>query len=148
MRIKWTLYRLCNFMKLPPKIIILEQYFKFQIVTICKIFPIIKEANVLLNIIHYLIALIWVFGSFSETTTLQWRHNDHNGVLYHQPHNCLLSRLFRHRSKKTSKLHVTGVCERNSPVMGEFLSQRASNTKNISICLLHPEKTWQTHISI
>ena len=32
----------------------------------------------------------------------------------------------RRRSKKTSKLRVTGLCERNSPVTGEFPSQRAS----------------------
>ena len=33
------------------------------------------------------------------------------GVSNHQPHDCLLNRLFRHRSKKTSKLRVTGLCE-------------------------------------
>ena len=35
--------------------------------------------------------------------------------------------------KKTSKLHVTGLCEGNSPVTGEFPAQRASNTENVSI---------------
>ena len=35
--------------------------------------------------------------------TLHWRHNDHDGVSNHQPHGCLLNRLFRRRSKKTSK---------------------------------------------
>ena len=49
------------------------------------------------------------------TITLQWRHNDHDGVSNHQPHGCLLNRLFRHRSKKTSKLRVTGLCMGNSP---------------------------------
>ena len=44
-----------------------------------------------------------------------WRHNDHDGVSNHQPHSCLLNRLFRRRSKKTSKLHVTGFCVGNSP---------------------------------
>ena len=35
----------------------------------------------------------------------------------HQPRDCLLNRLFRRRSKKTSKLRVTGLCEgRNSSV--------------------------------
>ena len=47
--------------------------------------------------------------------TLQWRHNDHDGVKNHQPHGCLFNRLFRHRSKKTSKLCVTGLCAGNSP---------------------------------
>ena len=37
--------------------------------------------------------------------TLQWRHNDHDSVSIHQPHGCLLNRLFRRRSKKTSKFH-------------------------------------------
>ena len=31
---------------------------------------------------------------------LQWRHNGCNGVSNHQPHDCLLNRLFRRRSKK------------------------------------------------
>ena len=43
-----------------------------------------------------------------ETGPLRWRHNGCNGVLNHQFHDCLLSRLFRRRSKKTSKLRVTG----------------------------------------
>ena len=47
--------------------------------------------------------------------SLRWRHNDHAGVPNHQPHGCLLNRLFRHRSKKTSKLRVTGLCAGNSP---------------------------------
>ena len=59
--------------------------------------------------------------------TLQWRCNERNGVSNHQPHDCLLNRLFRHRSKKTSKLRVTGLCEGNSPVTGEFPAQSASN---------------------
>ena len=46
---------------------------------------------------------------------LRWRHNDNGGVSNHQPHYCLLNRLFRHRSKKTSKLRVTGLCVGNSP---------------------------------
>ena len=47
--------------------------------------------------------------------TLRWRHNDHNCVSNHQPHGCLLNRLSRRRSKKTSKLRVTGLCAGNSP---------------------------------
>ena len=47
--------------------------------------------------------------------SLHWRHNDHDGVSNHQPHGCLLNRLFRRRSKKTSKLRVTGLCAGNSP---------------------------------
>ena len=46
--------------------------------------------------------------------SLWWRHNDHDSVSNHQPHECLLNRLFRRRSKKTSKLRVTGLCVGNS----------------------------------
>ena len=46
---------------------------------------------------------------------LHWRHNDDDSVSYHQPHGYLLDRLFRRRSKKTSKPHVTGLCVGNSP---------------------------------
>ena len=48
--------------------------------------------------------------------TWQWRHNGRDGVSNHHPHDCLLNRLFRRRSKKTSKLRVTGLCEKNPPV--------------------------------
>ena len=36
-------------------------------------------------------------------------------------------------SKKTPKLCVVGLWERNSPVTGEFPARRASNTENVSI---------------
>ena len=47
--------------------------------------------------------------------TFHWRHNDQDGVSNHQPHDCSLNCLFRRRSKKTSKLCVTGLCVGNSP---------------------------------
>ena len=61
--------------------------------------------------------------------SLQWRHNGPDGVSNHWLLDCLLSRLFRRRSKKTSKLCVTGLCEGNSPVTGEFPSLMASTTR-------------------
>ena len=45
----------------------------------------------------------------------------------------IVNRLFRRRSKKTSKPRVTGLCEGNSPVAGEFPAQKASNAENVSI---------------
>ena len=42
---------------------------------------------------------------------------------------CLLDRLFQYRSRETLKLRVTGLCEGNSPVTGEFPTQRASNAE-------------------
>ena len=68
-------------------------------------------------------------GAQSLATTSQWRHNGRDCVSNHQPHNCLLNRLFRCRSKKTSKLRVTGRCEGNSPATGEFPAQRAVTWK-------------------
>ena len=56
----------------------------------------------------------------SGERTLQWRHNGRAGVSNHQPHHCLFNRLFRRRSKKTSKLRVTGLCAGSSPVAGEL----------------------------
>ena len=41
--------------------------------------------------------------------SLHWRHNERDSVSNHQPRGCLLNRLFRRRSKKTSKLRVTGL---------------------------------------
>ena len=37
----------------------------------------------------------------------------------------------RRRSKKASKLRVTGLCVGNSPVTGEFPTQRANNAENV-----------------
>ena len=69
--------------------------------------------------------------------TLHWRHNDPDSVSNHQPHDCLLNCLFRRRSKKTSKLRVTGLCVGNSPGTGEFPAQMASNAENVSIWWRH-----------
>ena len=76
---------------------------------------------------------------FHPTDALLWHHNGHDGISYHQPHDCLLNRLFRRRSKKTSKLRVTGLCAGNSPGTGEFPTQMASNVENVSIW-------WRNHV--
>ena len=51
---------------------------------------------------------MWVSFAMS---TLQWRHNERDGVSSHLRPDCLLNRSFRRRTKKTSKLCVTGLCE-------------------------------------
>ena len=68
---------------------------------------------------------------------LQWRHNERHGLSNHQPHDCLLNRLFMRRSKKNSKLRVTGLCAGNSSVTGEFPAQRSSNAENAYIWWRH-----------
>ena len=82
---------------------------------------------------------IWHDISYSTAATqelhksLQWRHNGHGSISNHQPHDCLLNRLFRRRSKKISKLRVTGLCAGNSPGTGEFPAQMARYAENVSI---------------
>ena len=71
--------------------------------------------------------------------TLQWRHNDRDGVSNDRRLDGLLNRLFRRRSQKTSKLHVTGLYEGNSPAPDEFPAQRASNAETFSIWWRHHE---------
>ena len=75
----------------------------------------------------------------SNMIPLQWCHNERDDVSNHQPHDCLLNRLFGRRSKKTSKLRVTGLCAGNSPMTGEFLAQRTINAENVSIW-------WRYHV--
>ena len=72
--------------------------------------------------------------------TLWWRHNERDSVSNHQPHDCSLNRLFRRRSKKTSKLRVTGLCVGNSPGTGEFPAQMASIAEKVSIWWRHHER--------
>ena len=55
----------------------------------------------------------------------------------HQPHHCLLNCLFRRRSKKKSKLRVTGLYAGISPGTGEFPAQMASDAENVSIWWRH-----------
>ena len=71
---------------------------------------------------------------------LQWRHNGRVCVSNHQPHDCLLNCLFRRRSKKTSKLRVTGLCAGYSLIAGELSVQISSNVENDSIWWRHHDK--------
>ena len=53
---------------------------------------------------------------------LQWHHNERDGVSNHRRLDCLFSRLFRRRSKKTSKFRIPGLWKGNPPVTGRFPS--------------------------
>ena len=84
----------------------------------------------------------WPFDG-NPSVPFQWRHNGRDGDSNHQPRDYLLNRLSRRRSKKTSKLHVSILCEGNSLVTGEFPAQMASNAENVSIwCRHHAEFQW------
>ena len=56
-------------------------------------------------------SIIW----WRKEQSLRWRYHERDSVSNHQPHDCLLNGLFRRKSKKTSKLRVTGLCVGNSP---------------------------------
>ena len=82
------------------------------------------------------IIMMWLLqGAF------QWHHNEHNGITNHQPHDYYS----RCRSKKIWKLHVTGICGGKSLVTGEFPTQRARNTKKVSIWWRHHENIFDVH---
>ena len=66
--------------------------------------------------------LLW--GNYEDLRTLQWRWR-----LKSAASRLFAQRLYRRKSKKTSKLRVTGLYAGNSPVTGEFPTQRASNAK-------------------
>ena len=75
-----------------------------------------------------------------KNMSLLWRHNVHDSVSNHQFHDCLLNLLFGRRSKKTSKLRVSGLCGgiHRSPVNSP--PQRTSNADNVPI-------RWRHHVS-
>ena len=85
-------------------------------------------------------------GYAVQWETSQWRHNGRDGISNHQPHDCLLNRLFGCRSKKTSQLSVTGLCAGNSQGTGEFPAQIASYAENVSIWWRHHEIISQFYI--
>ena len=93
-----------------------------------------------------------------QSLSLQWRHNERDGVSNRQLHDCWINRLFRCKLEKTSKLRVTGCCEGKSPVTGEFPTQKGSNAemfpfddvmmmsvgKNWGVCEQFPYSTFYT----
>ena len=82
---------------------------------------------------------------FSKYTyiKLQWRHNERDDVSDHQPHDCLLNRLFKVEIKEHIKVpRHWPLCPGNSPVTDEFPAQRASNGENVSIWWRLIMKLW------
>ena len=67
----------------------------------------------------YIEIRVWFVG-----WTLQWHHNEHYGISNHQPHDCLLNRLFKAHQRKdqssASLVFVQGISWRpvNSPHKG------------------------------
>ena len=121
----------------------------FSTQSTCKWITRSKSVNIYINTRHWLrpktgkLSLSWCeghsLGDWDILAILQWRHNERDGVSYHRRLHCLFNCWFRRRSKKTSKVCVTGFCEGNSPVTGEFPAQKASNAENVSIWWRHHE---------
>ena len=84
-----------------------------------------------------LFKLTFLFANQPFKWAVQLRHNEHDGISNHQPHDCLINCLFRRISKKTTKPRVTGLCVGNPPVTGEIPAQRASYAENVSIWWRH-----------
>ena len=76
-------------------------------------------------------SIYWFFGDLGAILTLQWRHNECNGVSCHRRFVCLLKRLFRRRSIKVSKLHVTGLYEGISPETAANSPHKGSVTRKM-----------------
>ena len=70
------------------------------------------------------------------------RHNERDGVSNHQRLHCLHNHLFGRRSKKISKLRVTGLCAVNSSETGELPPKKAVNAENVSIWWRHHGGKW------
>ena len=113
------------------------------------------------NMSNFLVSIVPAYGpvqssvkAYTDTVmarirvlSLQWRHNEHDGVSSHQPHDCLLNILFWRRSQETWKLRVTGLCAGNSPITGEFPAQRAGNAENVSIWWRHHVHLRNRHLN-
>ena len=84
-------------------------------------------------------------ADWPRAKSLQWRHNDHDGVSNHQLHGWLLKRLFWRRSKKTSKLRVTGLCVGNSPGPVNSPHKGPVTRKNVSIWWRHHDYNKTAH---
>ena len=79
---------------------------------------------------------VWFWRISNIAQSLQWRHNGVDGVSNHQPHDCLLYRLFSGNQRKyqsSASLAFAG----NSLETGEFPAQMASNAENVSIWWRH-----------
>ena len=80
--------------------------------------------------------------------SLQWRHNERDGVSNHQPHDYSLNCLFMYTSRKKSKLRVTSLCEGNSPVTGESPHKRPVTRKKFPFGDVIMHQAWSIRARI
>ena len=93
-----------------------------------------------------------IFTTWLNIWKILFVHSHYNDVIMGAMDSQITSlmivyRLFRHRLKKSPKLRVTGLCEGNSPVTGEFPTQRASYAENVSDWWRHNDSPhlWTKH---
>ena len=81
----------------------------------------------------------WTNNHLWSKNKLQWNMNQSTNIFVKEIgiENVVCARLFRRRSKKTSKFCVTGHSPGNLTVSDEFPSEMASNAENVSICWRH-----------
>ena len=63
--------------------------------------------------------------------SLQWRHNERDGVSNHQPRHCFTQPFIQAKIKENFKV------SRHWPLFGEFPAQMVSNAENVSIWWRH-----------
>ena len=95
----------------------------------------------------------WVDVSLNATRSCRsfswwWRHNERDGISNHQHLGCLLNSLCRRRSKKTSKLRLTGLCDGNPPMTGGFPHKWPVTRKMVSIWWRHHARDRVDHLPL
>ena len=80
---------------------------------------------------------------------LHWRHNGRDSVSNHQPHDCLLNRLFRRRSKHQSSASLAFVRGIHRWPVNSF-AQMASKAENVFILWRHHalQQLWKTFLQV
>ena len=142
-----TAYRRCD--SILADLLLFQVFARFYDKMFYRIFNVLRSLDIQYmqaqteHVLFLIVAdLRWVCTGW----LLQRRQNGRDGVPKHQPHYCLLNRLFRRRLKKTSKLPVTGLC--NSPVTGEFPSQRVHNAETVSIWWRHRLSSYRLQVEM
>ena len=105
-----------------PYDIILQEYKVYPTVWLC-IYTVHPMVYIYIYIYMYICMYVYIYHDWYIHTVYPTINAYVVDLLIysvsnHQPHECLLNRLFRRRSKKTSKFRVTGLCAGNSPVRG------------------------------
>ena len=97
----------------------------------------IKCLSIYLSTSHKEGIIYWV-------VTLQWCHNEHDGVSNYRRRDCSPNRLF---GNIKTPCHWLLWGKLNSPVSGGFSAQRASNAEHVSIWWHHRDlpQVWDNH---